>query len=224
MKIGFRVAKRNWKAAPELIERFRELPVANISDVMNRMRATAATLRPYHDGSVLCGQALTVSSRPGDNLMVHKALHIAQHGDVLVVDAGGELTNAIVGEFMVDEASRAGVAGLVIDGAIRDVASIRAGSMPVYAAGVTHRGPYKDGPGEINVTVSVGGMVVQPGDIIVGDEDGVLAIPLDHAKDVLEAALAKQAAEKAQWDQVRAGTRDYSWIDEALRRKGCLFE
>ncbi len=208
---------------PDLIEQFRKIPVANISDVMNRMSATATRLRPYHDGSVMCGQALTVDSRPGDNLMVHKALHIAQPGDVLIVDAKGELTNAIVGEFMIDEAKRAGVAGLVIDGAIRDVAAIRSGSMPVYAAGVTHRGPYKDGPGEVNVVVSVGGMVVKPGDIIVGDEDGVLAIPLEHAKDVLKAALAKQAAEQAQWIQVRAGTRDYSWIDDTLKKKGCLF-
>jgi len=223
MTTGFRICARTWTSRQDLLDRFRGIPVANISDVMGRMNAAAA-LRPYHDGTPLCGQALTIKARPGDNLMVHKALRIAQPGDVLMVDAGGDLTNAIVGEFMVAEAVERGVAGLVIDGAVRDLASIRRQSLPVYAAGITHRGPYKDGPGEIHVAVAVGGMAVRPGDIVVGDEDGVLAVPLDQAQSVLEAALAKQAAERAQWESVRAGTRDYSWIDDTLRKKGCVFE
>lgn len=223
MGIGFRVFERAWTAMPELVERFRGLPVANISDVMGRMSAGGSRLRPYHNGSYLCGQALTVRTRPGDNLMVHHALDIVRPGEIIVVDAGGDLTNAIVGEFMVSHAVRAGAAGLVIDGAIRDQGAIRKGGFPVYAAGVTHRGPYKDGPGEVNVSVSVGGMAVQPGDIVVGDEDGVLAIALADAEAVLQAALGKQAAEQQQWEKIRAGTLDRSWVGDALRKGGCTF-
>ncbi len=108
--------------------------------------------------------------------MIHKAIALAQPGDVIVVDGGGDLTNALIGEIMVSYAATRGIAGFVIDGAIRDVDMIRAGTFPVYAAGVTHRGPYKDGPGEINVPIAIDGMVIQPGDLIVGDADGVLCV------------------------------------------------
>ena len=114
--------------------------------------------------------------------MVHKAIDLAAPGDVIVVDAGGDLDQAIIGEIMSSWAAKRGVAGFVIDGAIRDAAALSQGDFPVYARGVTHRGPYKDGPGEINVPVSIGGMVVQPGDIIIGDADGLLAIPQADAE------------------------------------------
>ncbi len=224
MAIGFRVLKRSWTEHPELVEAFRGLPVANISDVMSRMDAGGTSLRPYHDGTYLCGQALTVKARPGDNLVVHKALDMARPGDVVVVDVGGDLTNAIFGELMLAHAVGRRLGGIIIDGAIRDLAAVRKGSFPVYAAGVTHRGPYKDGPGEINVAISVGGMVVRPGDIVVGDEDGVLAIPLEDAAEVLKDARAKRASEQAAWEQARAGTRDRSWVDEQLKSAGCVFE
>lgn len=223
MTMGFRAFERSWRPVPDLVERFRDLPVANISDVMGRLNAGGDRLRPHHDRTYLCGQALTVKTRPGDNLMVHHALDIVRAGEVIVVAADGDITNAIVGEFMVSHAMRAGAAGMVIDGAIRDVGAIRAGSFPVYAAGVTHRGPYKDGPGELNVAVSVGGMVVNPGDIIVGDEDGLLAIALADAEEVLQAALLKQKAEQQQWERIRAGTNDRRWVGEALRKGGCTF-
>jgi len=221
MTTGNRVLASDWKREPALVEQFRGLPVANISDVMSRMTAGRAALRPYHDGTYLCGQAITVRTRPGDNLLVHKAISMARPGDVIVVDAGGDLTNAIIGEFMVAHARANGAAGFVIDGAIRDLGAIRAGDFPVYACGITHRGPYKDGPGEINVPISMAGLSVSPGDVIVGDEDGVLAITLADAYAVLKAARAKQQAEQDMWEAVRAGTNDRTWIDLALQRSGC---
>src|SRR6266700_7177744 len=157
--IGFQIAKRARKVDAGLAARFRELPVANVSDCMSRMTAGGARIRPMHGGGALSGPALTVKTRPGDNLMIHKALDLAEPGDVIVVDAGGDLTSAIIGELMVAHARKRGVAGCVIDGAIRDSAAIGAGEFPVFAAGVTHRGPYKDGPGEINVAIAIGGMV-----------------------------------------------------------------
>ncbi len=159
MAIGFAIHKAKRKVSPDLVTRYRTLPVANISDVMSRIAGTNR-LRPMHAGGWLGGPALTVKTRPGDNLMVHKAIDLAQPGDVIVVDAGGVLVNAIIGEIMSTLAEKKGVAGFVIDGSIRDAGAIRAGSFPVFAAGVAHRGPYKDGPGEINCAVAIDGMIV----------------------------------------------------------------
>ncbi len=225
MSIGFRVLARTAAVAPELAKAFDEVPVANVSDSMFRMTSAGTRLRPYHGGGRrLSGAALTVKTRPGDNLMFHKALDMAVPGDVIVVDAGGDLTNAMMGELMAHHAAALGLAGIVINGAIRDLDEIRQLGLPVYAAGVTHRGPYKDGPGEINVPVSVDGMVVMPGDLIIGDEDGVLCVPRAQAEELLEAAQAKQRAELEELGQIRAGNSDRGWIDRVLAQKNCSFE
>src|SRR3546814_6605864 len=146
MSIGFRIAKRTRKVDEATIARFRTLPVANVGDVVARMTAGGPRLRPMHAGGVMAGPALTVKTRPGDNLMVHRALDIADPGDVIVVDAGGDLTNAIIGELMLAFAEHRRLGGIVINGAIRDYAAIRAGRFPVFAAGVTPRGPYQARP------------------------------------------------------------------------------
>ena len=151
MAIGFRINSRQRQVDRETVEKFRSIAVANVSDSMNRMEHGGPRLRPLHAGGVLAGVALTVKQRPGDNLLVHAALNRAKAGDVIVVDAGGDLTNSIMGELMLAHARQSGVAGVVINGAVRDYGWIRSNSFPVYAAGVTHRGPYKHGPGEVNV-------------------------------------------------------------------------
>jgi len=175
-----------------------------------------------HRQGVLAGPALTVKARPGDNLMLHYALNIAEPGDVIVVDAGGDLTNALIGEMMVAYALKRGVAGIVINGAIRDAANIGAGDFPLFAAGISHRGPYKDGPGEINVPIAIDGMVIEPGDLIIGDDDGLLCVPYDHVAEVYDRAAAKHAAEEKQMQQIAAGTNDRSWVLETLKKKGCV--
>lgn len=205
----------------ELLRQFASVTTPCISDNMHRMHAGAAGLRPYHRSGKLVGSAFTVKTRPGDNLMVHKAIDLAEPGDVLVVDAGGDLTNAIVGEIMLRLAVGKGIAGFVIDGSIRDIGAFSAGEFPVYAKGVTHRGPYKDGPGEINVPVSIGGMVVRPGDIVVGDEDGLVAVPPGSAHDILNLAKAQQEREREIFHSIANGTIDRRWIDELLVQKGC---
>lgn len=220
MSIGFRIVSDCARADQSLVDAFAEIPTAIISDNMNRMFAGGPTLRPMHKSGGLAGNALTVRTCPGDNLMIHKAADIAQPGDVIVVDAAGDLTNSLVGEILVSYARSRGVVGYVIDGAVRDLDAIAQDTFPIYAAGVSHRGPYKDGPGEINVPVSIGGMVVHPGDIIVGDLDGVLAVPLDHAETILAAARAQQDKEAAIMDAISKGTWDRSWVDEILKSKG----
>lgn len=222
MSIGFQVLERTRKIGDEWISRYREVPVANVSDSMNRMTAGGARLRPMHREGVLCGAALTVKARPGDNLMLHYAIDIAESGDVIVVDAGGDLTNALIGEMMVAYAVKRGVAGIVINGAIRDAGSIKAADFPLFAAGVSHRGPYKDGPGEINVPIAIDGMVIEPGDLIIGDDDGLLCVPYAHVAEVYQRATAKHAAETAQMQHIAQGTNDRSWVLESLKKKGCL--
>ena len=221
MKPGFRILPRQRQVSAEWAAKFRALPVANVSDMMARMTAGGPRLRPMHRGAPMAGPALTVKTRPGDNLMIHKALSLAAPGDVVVVDAGGDLTNALIGELMLGTMVYRQLGGVVINGAIRDSAAIRAQDFPVFAAGVTHRGPYKDGPGEINVPVAIDGMVIEPGDLVLGDDDGLLCVPFDQVGAVYDAAAAKQAAEAAQAANIAAGTHDNGWIDAALRRLGC---
>jgi len=222
MTIGFRILERRRKVDAEMVDRFRGLPVANVSDAMSRMAAGGPSLRPYHGGGYMAGPAFTVKTRPGDNLMIHKALLLAEPGDVIVVDGGGDLTNALMGELMLSHAIKIGAAGVVINGAIRDSAWIRANDFPVYAAGVTHRGPYKDGPGEINVPLALGGMVIEPGDLVIGDDDGLLCVPFAEAAAIHAAAKSKNEAEAKTLANTQAGKLDpKTWVDEALRRLGC---
>lgn len=224
MHNGLRILQRRRAVDLDLARQFLDVPVANVSDCMSRMTAAGARLRPMHAGGRMAGPALTIKTRPGDNLMIHKALQLAKPGDVIVVDAGGDLTNALVGEIMVGDAIQQGLGGFVMNGAIRDAAALRAGSFPVFAAGVTHRGPYKDGPGEINVPISIDGMVIEPGDLVIGDDDGLLCVPFDDVERLLAAARQKQAVEDKMVADIKAGRLDRAWVDETLARLNCFIE
>lgn len=191
-------SKRNPNAeqiSPELVEAFKSAATAIISDNLSRLPGGNG-LRPFHKtNGVMVGTAITVRTRPGDNLALHEALEHVRPGDVLIVDGGGDESRALIGEIMVNIAVHKKLAGIVIDGAIRDVAAIAQMDMPCFARSANHRGPYKDGPGEINVPISVGGMVVEPGDVVVGDEDGVVAFPQSMAVSILEAVRAQEERE-----------------------------
>jgi regulator of RNase E activity RraA len=192
------------KPAPELIEAFRSASTSIISDNLVRLPG-AVGLRPFHRSGRLVGVAFTIRTRPGDNLAIHKALELVGPDDVIVVDGGGDESRALVGEIMKTIAEHRGAAGYVIDGAIRDVASFAASDFPCFARGVIHRGPYKSGPGEINVPVSIGGSVISPGDIVVGDEDGVVSFPAAIAPSLLEAVRAQTAREEQTLIAIREG-------------------
>ena len=200
--------------APDILAALREIPVAALSDNMHRNIGSTG-LHPYHRpmARTMAGTAVTARSRGGDNLTYLRALEFCRPGDVLVIDAGGDLNNAVVGGILSFYAAHIGVVGVVIDGAIRDVAEVRAREFPVYARGVTHRGPYKDGPGEINVPVSVGGMVVNPGDIVVGDQDGLMAFAPDEAALLIEKARAHLATEAETIRAMKEGRWDRSFLD-----------
>lgn len=222
MNAGFRI-RSQWDRVPsEIVDAARALPVANVSDCMNRLSG-AGGLHRYHASGSMAGPAFTVRTRPGDNLILHEALEMAAPGDVVVVDAGGALQNALIGELMVTHAQMRGIAGIVIDGAIRDRDELAQINLPIFARGVCHRGPYKDGPGEIGFAIAVDGMTVEPGDLMLGDGDGVLTVPREAAAQVLEQARAKQVAERAQMQKTLDGTFEKPWLDCALKDKGCVW-
>ena len=220
MSASMRIQDIPKRPDPKLVAELGRMVTPHLSDSMERLYAGGPQLRPMHGAGKLAGPAFTVKTAAGDNLLVHKALDMAKKGDVVVVDAGGFLDNAIIGELMMSRARQRGIAGIVIWGAIRDSAEIRAGSYPVFAAGVTHRGPYKNGPGEINVPIMMGATPVNPGDIIVGDADGLVAIPQDQAERILKSAQAILAKERAAMKEINAGTVDRGWVDKALLEKG----
>ncbi|ALM82181.1 RraA family protein [Bordetella sp. N] len=218
--IGFRILPRTAQAVDAAtLAGFSEIGSAQISDCMNRLYGIVG-LHPMHAGARrIVGLALTVKTRPGDNLMIHQAISLAEKGDVIVVDGGGEIANALVGELMMMDAQNRGVAGFVIDGAVRDADVFAVNDFGCFARAVNHKGPYKDGPGEINVPVSVGGQVVNAGDVIVGDADGVVVIPAEHAAAVLKLAQKKEADEAVSKEKLRAGTYTKPWLEKTLTEK-----
>src|SRR3979411_1342455 len=165
MSASMRILEIPKRPDAKLVAELAQMVTPHLSDSVALPSAGGPQVRPRHKEGKLAGPAYTVKTAAGDNLLVHKAIDTARRGDVIVVDAGGFLDNAIIGELMMARARQRGVAGLVIWGAIRDSAEIGAGTYPVFAAGVTHRGPYKNGPGEINVPITMGGMPVNPGAI-----------------------------------------------------------
>ncbi|MEG0222212.1 MAG: RraA family protein [Comamonas sp.] len=218
---GYRINPRAAGPDAETVAAFRDMPVAAIGDSMSRNVGTLG-LRQYHRRleTVLCGPAVTVRVRPGDNLMIHKALMMVEPGDVLVIDGGGDISQALVGGLMRTTCVAKQLGGLVIDGAVRDLCEWAEDGMPIFAKGHTHRGPSKDGPGEVNVPVSCAGLVVMPGDLIVGDADGVIAVPADQAQDVLQKTRAHLAKEARIRETNRLGTADPERFDAVLREKG----
>jgi regulator of RNase E activity RraA len=226
---GWAIREREAIPDPELVEALRGVPTTIVSDCLGRA-VGAVGLEPFHgDRSLaLCGVALTVRVRPGDNLMIHKALTLAQPGDVIVVDGSGDVSHALVGGLMRLAALARGVTGFVLDGAIRDVEEWAEGELPVFARGHSHRGPSKDGPGEINVPIACAGLAVTPGEVVIGDADGVVTVSPGRLPPLLEEVRQKLAQEEEQQQHHRASrtdptlrVRDDERVDAMLRAKGC---
>ncbi|GLZ01286.1 methyltransferase [Actinoplanes sp. NBRC 103695] len=177
-----------WERVTEAeCRRLREVPAANVGDALQRMTVMDGGIRLFTEGPPLAGSALTVDVRSGDNLAIHRALDEARPGDVLVVNGHGDMTRALIGDLIGEIMVNAGVVGAVIDGAVRDVQALSGMSLAVYARAVTPAGPFKDGPGAIGVPVAVGGVVVAPGDVLVGDADGVVVVPRHRVREVVDA-------------------------------------
>ncbi|QTF09781.1 RraA family protein [Brenneria izadpanahii] len=206
-------------ASQQVRDAFIHVVTPHISDSLSRSIGINGLTR-YNQSGKLIGSALTVRSRGGDNLIVYQAMTMLKPGHVLVIDAEGNMNNAVIGELIKLESVRRGCVGFIVDGAIRDIASFA--DTPCYARGVTHRGPYKDGPGAINIPVSVGGQVVNPGDIVVGDENGVVCFAPRFADELLALAAEHAAKEEAIKQQIASGAEDQTWFTHILRQKGLL--
>ena len=222
MPIGFRILPNAPQIDPDVIARFKQLPTGNVADCMGRFRAMSDTITPMVPGVPMCGTAVTVMTRAGDNLLVHKALEVARPGDVIVVDTLGGYRAAVVGEIMTQTAIGAGLGGFVIDGAVRDVAELGKLGFPVYAAAVAATACDKDGPGEINVPIACGGGVVCPGDLVLGDDDGVVVVPAELIPEVLLASEAKHHAEEVRIAEIKAGKLFSPDINPTLESKGII--
>ena len=210
------------EAFQEGISALTGLATSVVSDVMGRTIG-AVSILPVNKSSVsVCGNAVTVSVRAGDNLLIHKALQILKPGDVLVVDGGGDITRALFGEIMMTVAKSKGAIGCVFDGAIRDVDAFEKHKFPCWARGVNMRGPYKDGPGSINTSISIGGMVVNPGDVILGDCDGIIALSPSIALEAAKLGKEKETAECKTIQSILDGQYNDAWVDATLKQKGAL--
>ncbi len=209
---------------PALVKGFEGIPTGVVSDAMGRGNSMAAEIKPAWPGAKLLGPALTVRTFPADNLMIHKAATLAKPGDVLVVNAGGYKDAAVFGDLLGYSCKVHGVAGLVIDGATRDAEGLAAVGFSVFARGVLPMGPFKDSPGAINLPISCGGIAVRPGDIILGDADGVVVIPQEHAAEILAKAQAGLAKEQQLRQRIAQGEFifDILKLDDVLKGLGVV--
>lgn len=219
---GFRVKVDIHRLPAELMREFAEFPTPDISDLLNRLYAVDPLIRVLTaDRHTICGPALTVKVFPGDNLMVHKSLDVLEPGDVVVVDAGGSTLNAVLGDLISTKARHRGAAGFVVDGLIRDLPSIQELDFPVFARGTTPIGPLHRGPGEINFPICLGGVVVNPGDLIVGDSTGLVVVPQAIAEELLGRLKSHKASNASYFDSVKKGNFSNAWVDNILGDLQC---
>jgi regulator of RNase E activity RraA len=208
------------RVSPALVQRAKQFQSAIVCDVFGRRGTLNARVQALHPSMQIAGPAFTVEVRPGDNLMFHVALALAQPGDVIVVDGKGDDTCALFGELMVAQAEAAGLAGFVVDAACRDTDTLAGGRFPLFAAGRNPCGPTKGLAGTMAKPISVAGVPVQPGDLVLGDADGVVVIPRADVERVLDAAEKKLADEKTRLEEIAQGELVSPWLDAALRSAG----
>jgi 4-hydroxy-4-methyl-2-oxoglutarate aldolase len=210
---------------PAVVEQAGQFASSILADVAGRRGALSGRIAALKPSMRVAGAAITVEVRPGDNLMIHVALAIAQPGDVIVVDGKGDLSSALMGEIMCQQAVALGIAGVVIDGAVRDSDAIRELGFPMYAAGLNPNGPTKSVAGRVNHPISIGGVSVNPGDLIVGDADGITVLERAKAAALLPLAAEKVAAETKRIADIKSRKAlKPGWLDGALRAAGVLKE
>lgn len=222
MAVGKRVYLKRHMPDKDVMMQFKTIPASNTCDVMGRNAAMNPRIRLVSSpkAQMMVGPALTVKCRAGDNLALHAALNIASEGDVLVVSNEGDSTRALMGEIMMAYLRYdRKVAGIILDGPIRDIDEIGKWDFPVYATGTTPGGPYKEGPGEVNVPISCGEISVNPGDIILADPDGIIVIPRKDAAQILEDAKKFQAADEKKLEAAKTGTANRAWVEKTLEAK-----
>jgi regulator of RNase E activity RraA len=210
------------RVSPEVVAKAKTFQAAILADVAGRRGTMHARIAPVADRMIVAGPAFTVEVRPGDNLMIHAAIALAQPGDVLVIDGKGDQTAALMGTLMLSACKKRGLAGVIVDGAIRDKLEILELDFPVFSAGFNPAGPTKFVPGRINHPIGAGGITVNPGDLVVGDADGVTVIERAKAPGMMELAVKKVADEAARLDAIGRGDTESKWLPAALRAAGVL--
>ncbi|WEV40745.1 RraA family protein [Lactobacillus sp. ESL0684] len=222
MQVGKRIFLKRDLPDADLIAAYAKLPSSNVADCMNRTGAMSPRIKlmskPHQE---MCGPAFTVHNRPGDNLTIYAALKYCHPGDVIVIDNEEDNTRAVIGEVMMTWLrDQRHVAGVVIDGSIRDIDSLRDWDLPIYAVSTTPDGPYQEGPGEVNVPVSCGNLSVNPGDIILGDSDGVVKVAHENAAELLPRVQAFHRQDDAKAAHYHDGSSNLDWLDQELDEKG----
>jgi len=227
-KPGFRYATDFERPPAEIVKAFRDLIqqtgclTGNVGDCIGRDAAMQGEIRNIGSGMKAVGPALTVKVPPTDNLMIHKALTLAKPGDVMVIDGGGYTSHALLGALMVHTAMAIGMAGMIVNGGIRDAAEIRELGFPLFARGINPNGPSKEGPGEINFPISCGGRIVNPGDVIVADDDGVIVVPRGMAEKALKEVQAVIRREADRIKEIKSGIVNRPGLDDILKAKGLV--
>ncbi|MGF6484293.1 RraA family protein [Paraburkholderia sp. JPY419] len=213
------------RVSPELVQAAAKFQAAILADVAGRRGTLHGRVQPLSKAMKVAGPAITVEVRPGDNLAIHAALAIAKPGDVIVVDGKGDLSCALLGEIMATQAKVSGIAGIVIDGAVRDSHELAKGDYPIFASGLNPCGPTKSVAGVVNAPASVAGASINPGDLVVGDADGVVVIPRNDVARIIELAQKKLDAETARIAGILKGEAlRPAWLEKELRAFGMLGE
>jgi 4-hydroxy-4-methyl-2-oxoglutarate aldolase len=216
--------KRNFtRAAQKFVKQFMNLPIGNVCDAQERVGALDYRIKPVSEMSQFCGTALTVDSGPRDNLAAWAALEIAKPGDVILITTGGHLASSVAGDLYVGMAKNAGVAGIVTDGVVRDLTGINDVGIPVFARGICANSPWKNGPGRVGLPIVIGGVNVNAGDVVAGDQDGVVIVARQNAAAVADGLKAVLAKEKKMEANVKAGMTVPGWLEEAYKIKGVRY-
>jgi 4-hydroxy-4-methyl-2-oxoglutarate aldolase len=216
--------KRNFtRTAQKFVKQFMNLPIGNVCDAQERVGALDYRIKPVSEMSQFCGTALTVDSGPRDNLAAWAALEIAKPGDVILITTGGHLASSVAGDLYVGMAKNAGVAGIVTDGVVRDLTGINDVGIPVFARGICANSPWKNGPGRVGLPIVIGGVNVNAGDVVAGDQDGVVIVARQNAAAVADGLKAVLAKEKKMEANVKAGMTVPGWLEEAYKVKGVRY-
>lgn len=221
-KLGFRYIEEVDRPDPKWSEKLMDYATCNISDGLNKLYSMDCGIHQMFPSRKFAGPAVTVKVRAGDNFMLHKAISLVQPGDVLVVETQNCNAYAVCGDLMVSCMDKLGVAGLVVDGTVRDIETLREIGMPVFARGTVCGAGDKEGPGEVNFPIACGGVVVNPGDLVMGDDNGVVVIPKDDIEEAIAGADKKLAVEAKRRKEIEAGQYVKGGLDEIMRAKGII--
>ncbi len=216
MKESFTIGNPIRRIPKEKIDRVRDFGACIVADAMQGFCSMDTRIRPMVPGSIACGQAITVQLRPGDKLMLHRAIEIAEQGDIIVVSCGGDFNHAAFGGNMAEAAFRKGVGGVIIDGAVRDVEELKSHGYAVFAAAITAKTGDNDRPGRLNQPISCGDVPVYSGDVVIGDDNGVSVVPAEWIDLILINCEKKQAADLARAREIEEGLLIPNGIQDRL--------